>query len=202
MDASGVSEIAFADIVALHGERSLTPETERDFTAAFVVVSATPAPQSLLEAVKTWAEVLAGERRGEFEWLSFGDATTGLATLDTQLGPQGAVADFDQPAEEDHCDSVGQDCATGYACYGFVDAGALCCVAGKAAEGEPCDGGIDCQPGLACRGPASNPEATVCTPYCAYESGVSGSCDTTCEVSFTYWEPVPGQIYAICNPPD
>src|SRR5262249_38078260 len=55
VEASGLTELSFADIVARHGMKPALPEAERAMRAAFVVVSSAPASDAVMEQVGRWS---------------------------------------------------------------------------------------------------------------------------------------------------
>ncbi len=201
VDADGTSEIAFQDIVARHGQRALVPESERHFTGAFVVVSAEPASEEVLQAATVMSEVLGAEREVEQGWLSFSDMTGGRATLDTNLGPTGGVVGLDEPAQWDLCQPVTQDCGEGYGCYGYAQTGAVCSIAGTLAEGQPCSDASDCAPGMGCIGVVEQQGTYRCSPYCEYPGDGERACSNICVGSYRVMVSDSEEIlFAFCDP--
>jgi hypothetical protein len=200
VEASGIGSIAFADIVALHGERQPATEDERHFTAAVVVVSAQPATDASLELVSQWAESLGGDEviTG---WASFETIASGRATLETRLATRRRI---DQPpyippgepgAAEVACDLFAQQCPLGLGCYGAVHP--VCMQPGTGIEGATCTTDTDCEPGSGCTALGE------CAEYCDVIGPLSpDSCSQRCGGAFTeITDPATSMVVsAICEP--
>lgn len=110
VEASGVSTLQFSSIVVRHGTPKLLPSNQRGFSGAFVVVSAAPAADSVLNDVAGFAAGF-GNRNAVAGWPSFEDATGGRATMNTELGARRAVGNAPPPPRKPPtCDIVKQDC--------------------------------------------------------------------------------------------
>lgn len=174
-EASSVGEILLDDIIALHGERTLLPASERHFTSAFVVVSRAPASESVLAQVSRWAEIFGNHVSGP--WDSFEEATGGRATLDARLGARRAQADPLVTPDLSHrvagaaCDVIEQDCGAGMACRAFADP--FCQAAGSGTQGEACQSGTGCAAGFDCNN-------GVCIAHCTLLPNHPKNCGTLC----------------------
>ena len=74
------------NIIATHGTRP--PATQRDFRAAFVLVTAAAAAPSQLDRAARWARRFSGDEKSPTTGpISFGEATRGMATMTTRLRP-------------------------------------------------------------------------------------------------------------------
>jgi hypothetical protein len=189
VEASGIKDIAFADIQKRHGVARLLPEAERHFTAAFVVISKTPAADSVLAEVATYAAVF-GNRSDEGGWQSFEEATTGLATMTTTLGPRRKVGDAPPaPRAPKTCDVLAQDCERAeLACH--LAKNNYCSLSGPAVKGEPCSTDTSCARGLGCIASSDAPTDFQCQPYCDPDMAAAGptSCNTVCgDGNFVYF---------------
>ncbi len=178
IDASGMDEITLADIQAVHGVRTPLAESERTFTMAVVVLSATPATDEMMAAASAWAESFGGNTPGS-PWASFEELTGGRARMNTRLGERRRVdapPDEPPPGPEPECSVVDQDCGAGLACY---DAEwSVCLPEGVAQLGDPCSDDTDCAAGLAC---AWGTGADLCAPYCDLFDATSPlACETLC----------------------
>ncbi len=178
VEASGTTQLTRDDFVATYGTALELDEDERDFTAAFVVVSAAPVPDSVLDEVGKWAAI-AGSRRDDAEVPSFEELTGGRATLDTELGLQRTV---DQPPPApwmpDPCDLEAQDCGEGRACF-FGRRHNICGLSRGGVRDELCDEPSDCAPGLSCiESGTGGPSA--CEPYCNPDDGADDACSNLC----------------------
>jgi hypothetical protein len=180
VEASGIKDIAFADIQQRHGVARLLPETERHFTSAFVVVSATPAADSVMKDVATFAAVF-GNQSDENGWQSFEEATGGLATMSTALGPRRKVGDPPPAARAPKtCSVLAQDCERPeLACH--MAKNNYCALAGPATKDMPCNSDTICARGFSCIASSAAPQDFKCEPYCDPDtaSGPS-SCNAVC----------------------
>jgi hypothetical protein len=181
VEASGISEIAFADIVALHGERASTPEEERHFRAAFVLLTAAPASEERLDALATWSGIFGALMPEQSGWRSFESTALGRATLDASLGERRKVGEVNPDPDPDPgapCDVYAQDCGTGLACFDLLEP--LCAVPGGVADGQPCQTVNACTEGSGCQAALSGSEF-LCTPYCdPFDSASPVACETLC----------------------
>lgn len=179
VEAASLTTLPFADIVARHGTVEPLPPEARHFKAAFVVVSADPAPDAVMSDVANWAAVF-GNRLAQPPLKSFEEDTGGKATLDTVLGPRRDAADPPPPERERfECDPVEQDCEQGLGCYFH---GLPLCAASDGLElDEPCDAEFACAPGLDCVSGTEAPDEYFCQPYCDANDPESPlACDTLC----------------------
>ena len=87
LDVMSIRQVSTAEIISTHGPRARNPVT--NYRAAFVVVSASPAPQDVLDAVaktaQTMANIIPDIEREFVEADSFFGATRGRATMDTLI---------------------------------------------------------------------------------------------------------------------
>jgi hypothetical protein len=181
VEADGLHELAFADIVARHGEAEILPEDARHLTAAFAVISSEPAPDDVLSDVGEYAAAFGNRGTSPYIVGSFEELTGDRATLDTRLGPRRAVSSaVPEPREFFECDLLLQDCPRPeLACYGFTPN--LCALSAGLLEGETCDGQFACAPGLDCFSGPSAPDVYACTPYCDSDDDSSSlACATLC----------------------
>ena len=200
VEASSLTTLPFADIVARHGSVERLPEPERHFKAAFVVVSANPAPEWVMQDVAEWAAVF-GNRSKQPPWKSFEEDTGGLATLDTVLGPRRDPADPPPPERERfECDPLAQDCGDGLGCY--LHSVALCALNDGLERGEPCDVEFACAPGLDCVASADVPDDYSCEPYCDAKDPESPlACDSLCPDNYFNTSDANGVLLAsLCLP--
>ncbi len=179
VEATSLTTLPFADIVARHGTVERLPPEARHFTAAFVVVSAEPAPDSVMSDVAGWAAVL-GNRVQRPPFKSFEENTGGEATLDTMLGLRRDASDPPPPERERfECDPLTQDCDDGLGCY--FHRLPLCAASDGVKLDEPCDAEFACAPGLDCVANSEAPNDYFCKPYCdAGDSSSTLACDTLC----------------------
>jgi hypothetical protein len=178
VEAAGIGTLATADIVTDYGSVPALPEAERALRAVFVVLSAAPASDELLDDVARWAAV-HGNRVNASNILSWEELTGGLMTLDTTLGPRRAL---DEPAPpprvQSSCDLWEQDCGAGRACF-FGTASHYCGLSRGGTRGEPCASGADCAPGFACVG-SQTVVAAACQPYCSADDDDPDACSSLC----------------------
>jgi hypothetical protein len=111
VEADGIDTVTFAEIQARHGQKPMLPQADRVMRAAFVVISATPASDEVMNDVARFAAVFGG-RETVTEWASFGTIASERATLDTELGSRRNTATPPPPVRElFECDVLAQDCA-------------------------------------------------------------------------------------------
>jgi hypothetical protein len=180
VEAGGMHEIAFADIVARHGEIEPLAEADRHFSAAFIVVSSEPAPDEVMDDVAEWAAAF-GNRGTSGVVTAFETLTGDRATLDTTLGPRRTqAAPAPELRERFECDVLGQDCPRPeLACYGFGPS--FCALSGGVTEGQACDQLFACAAGLDCYSGPSDPDTYLCTPYCDPDDDASPlACSALC----------------------
>jgi hypothetical protein len=184
VDADAVNTVSMAEIVAQHGEVELLSGDERQLSAAFVLLTATPAADEVLSEIAEWAAIF-GNRQSDSRLRPFEELTGGLATLDTELGPR---RDRSDPAPRVRpaalCDLLQQDCeGTGVGCYlaGLPEQPTFCGLSGGVQMGESCDDALDCEPGLTCIESETTAEP-VCTPFCDHQDAQSSkACETLCD---------------------
>lgn len=199
VEASGVTTVTLAEIQARHGVPPLLSESERNFSAAFVVFSAEPAPDALLREVADWAAVW-GNRRTISGWSSFESNTLGRARMNTALGPRRSQSDpAPPPRVRFECDVVAQDCGSPE--LGCHWPPALCARSRGIARGEACDGPFACAPGHECMAPTSDPGNFRCIAYCDPDSaGTPKSCDTVCPGKEILLQGDDGTSHSVCPP--
>jgi hypothetical protein len=200
IEASGITNLPFADIRARHGDRVLLPEAERHFKAAFVVISSQPAPDDVMADVARWAAIF-GNRLDYANWSSFELDTGGLATLDTQLGPRRTTENPAPPPREPvTCDVISQDCPRPeLACY--RGSAGYCAIHEGVEKGEPCDSLYSCAPGLDCISSNAAPTVYTCQPYCdiAAPAGANG-CQTLCDGDYVTLGSMGQMVAGLCLP--
>jgi hypothetical protein len=203
VEADGISLITTSDIVARHGEVP-TGADNRQLSAAFVVLTATPAPDSVLEEIATWAAAF-GHREDNTDITSFQDLTGGRATLNTQLGPRRSASEPPPQVRPPwSCDLIEQDCGMGsVGCYlaGLPEQNGFCALSGGRQAGEPCGNARDCAPGLTCEQSDSTGDP-MCTPFCDHEDAQSPqACQTVCERTLFLTDPDGNILSGQCLPP-
>lgn len=184
VEAAGIRNIAFADVVARHGEIQELPSKERQFRAAFIVASAQPASTEVLDDVAEWAAAF-GNRGTSPVVTAFEKLTGGRATLDTKLGPRRPAADrVPEPRKALTCSVLAQDCPQPQlACYGVSVP--ICALSAHVAKGTTCDSEYACEAGLDCFATPANPDAFVCLPYCEPDdTSHAKACQTLCSSTF------------------
>lgn len=200
VEADGISQIDFADVLARHGEVALRDADERSFSAAFIVVSSAPATAEVLQDVAEWAAAF-GNRGTSPVVTPFETLTGDRATLNTELGPRRNTSSVVPEARvRFECDVLEQDCPRAeLGCYGPP---ASCALSGSVAEGTSCDAMFACAPGFDCYSGPGDPAAYVCTPYCdPSDDAAPLACMSLCpgeELSFLDEDDVP--IGAVCLP--
>lgn len=163
IEASGLGAIETSAIVARHGERAPTPEAERHFTAAFVVVTSAPANLAFLDRVVEWQETFGGHAPDDGLVSSFAEHTGGRATLTTRIGRRRTSSDPAPPSAAPVCDPFAQDCASPLlGCYDFE--APECLPSGGLPAGASCEFTNDCAPGSECGSFGSAP--STCVRYC------------------------------------
>jgi hypothetical protein len=178
VEADGIRSIDTDELAARHGVVRVLPQNERAFTAVFVVVSATPAPDAVLDHVGAWAAIF-GNRQASSDLSSFETLTGGRATIDTALGPRRSVDDAPSVLRVPmDCDLLAQGCGAGKACF-FFQSGNYCGLAGAGLRDEPCTRHTECAPGLECS-PNESGDAYACEPYCNLDTTASDACVNVC----------------------
>jgi hypothetical protein len=204
VDADAMSVVNMAEIIAEHGEVDPLSASERQFSATFVLLTAAPAEDEVLTEIAEWAAIF-GNRQDDARLRSFEEITGGLATLDTELGPRRDRAD-DPPRVRPPaiCDLLQQDCeGEAVGCYvaGLTEQPTFCGLSGGAQAGEPCDGALDCAPGLTCVEGESSTEP-VCTPFCDHQDAQSSTaCETLCDRTLFLTDPAGNILSGQCLPP-
>jgi hypothetical protein len=192
VEASGISTISFADIIARHGTMTLLPSSARHFTSAFVVLSSAPVAESVLSEVAHWAAVFAG-RETVTGWKSFDGYTGGRASMSTTLGPRRDLSTPPPPVRERFaCNGVTQDCGRPeLACY--MAPPSFCGLAGNVGRGQPCTASLDCAKGSDC-------VSSKCQPFCDASSTTSASsCQVLCPSAYGSYKDSSGAVLAyIC----
>lgn len=204
VEADGVDTVSMDDLVQRHGEVALLPDTERDFSAAFVVLSDRPAAEDVLREIAEWAAIFGG-RQEDLELRSFEELTQGLATLDTELGPRRPRSDAPlevRPAVT--CDLLVQDCEpSGVGCYvaGLPEQPTFCALSGGVEVDQPCSNPRDCAPGLTCIESDSTGDY-LCTPFCDHEDDQSPrACQTLCDRTLFLTDSDGNILSGQCLPP-
>jgi hypothetical protein len=189
VDATGLGTIELADIVSLHGERPLLEPAQRHFNSAFVVFSASPAPDHYMQLVSGYAETLGNHRPDDTADISFEVATGGRATLETTLGSRRSASDPLVVLKSQACDPIAQDCADGAGCYNPYEPN--CRPQGQAKSGDSCLVDTDCVAGDICMGHAPG----LCAPFCdGSDASSPKACARLCPTNFvTPTTPLPGK---------
>jgi hypothetical protein len=201
VEADGIDTVTFAEIQARHGQKPMLPQADRVMRAAFVVISATPASDEVMNDVARFAAVFGG-RETVTEWASFGTIASERATLDTELGSRRNTATPPPPVRElFECDVLAQDCARPeLGCYLWPPS--FCALTGNVALDQPCDAAFACAPGLDCVASNANPTAFVCKPYCDPTSTTSAdSCQVLCPDTYSEYRTTAGELLGgLCFP--
>jgi hypothetical protein len=93
VEGSGIGAIAMSAIVARHGARAPASAADKQLTAAFVVVSAAPEPDAMLDPVVTWQQYWGGDIPSNSGEMSFATATGNRAAMTTRIGRRRTSAD-------------------------------------------------------------------------------------------------------------
>lgn len=201
VEADGMEIIPFAAILERHGEVPLLAASERAFRSAFVVISASPASDEVMNDVAAYAAAF-GNRAETAEWLSFETHTQGRATMTTTLGARRDVSMAVPPVRAVHeCDVLTQDCGRPeLGCHLYPPA--FCALNGDVALDEPCDAAFECAPGLDCVSGASAPDSYVCKPYCdPVDHAAADSCQNLCPGNFLEFRSTQGDVLGgLCVP--
>ena len=122
VEAAGTAQITMSSIIARHGTRTAATDAEKHFTAAFVVVTATPASQAVLDNVVMWQETLGNHQLLSGTSISFQTFTGGRATLETRIGRHRTSSDpAPLPPVPTTCSVLKQDCGrNNVGCYDFT----------------------------------------------------------------------------------
>jgi hypothetical protein len=178
LEGTGTSQILFADILKFHGEVPLKPANQRAYTSAFVVLSASPASDEVMNKVASWQEVFGNYVAGTGLNRSFAERTGNRATLTSRLGRRRTPGDpLPTPPAPTACSVTLQDCGAGLGCYG--SATRKCSVAGALAIGQTCSQNSDCVPGAGCPN-----QLKQCVAYCdPVDASASKACNTFCKAS-------------------
>lgn len=204
VEADGVGSVSMTDIVDRHGEVKVLSNAARDFSAAFVVLSATPAADDVLNEIAQWAAIFGG-RQNDAELRSFAELTQGLATLDTELGPRRGASQPRPPVRPAvTCDLLAQDCEpAGVGCYlaGLAEQPTFCALSGGAAVDESCTSPRDCAPGLTCVESDSSGDP-LCSPFCDHQDEDSPrACQTVCDRTLYLTDDAGNILNGQCVPP-
>jgi hypothetical protein len=180
VEADGINLVESAAIIAKHGEVRLLPPAERAFSTAFVVISATPATDSVLDEIGERAKNHAGKPANlAFSGPPFPAITGGRATMETTLGPRRAA---DAPAPPIRvprsCDLLEQDCRADSTCH-YVSFVTTCGLTRGGTRDEPCSLPADCAPGLGCSQNQAG-DVRACEPYCNPDPSAANACGTQC----------------------
>lgn len=170
LTASGISKVSISDIIAFHGERKLSTETERNVRVAFALVSATRASQTYLDQVANLAAVFGGEQTStKLGWKSYNYFTGGKGTLTWKIGTRRdttvALEPWVSPVFQE-CSTLTQNCPENLTCYGTSNL--YCAHTGSLNMGEACKDANDCTKGLTCSWIPGSVNDYVCAPYCDY----------------------------------
>jgi hypothetical protein len=183
VEAAGIRAVTTQEITDALGVVTELPQGDRAFTAAFVVLSATPASDAVLDLVGTYVAGLSGAV-DDPHWPSFEKLTGGRATVDTTLGPRLPIGTA-PPALRvpKHCDVYAQDCGSARACYYFSPDGGLCGISRGGTRDEACTRPSDCAPGLTCERNAGG-DKMACEPYCNPDTDADDYCGLMCPLFY------------------
>ena len=93
MVGTGIGQIATSDIVSRHGNRAPAADSDKHFTAAFVLVTSTPAATDMLDRYVYYQQVWGAEVTSLNGWMSFGYHTGNRANMTTHIGRRRTSAD-------------------------------------------------------------------------------------------------------------
>ena len=180
IEGTGTSQILFADILKFHGEVPLKAANQHAYTSAFVVVSSSPANDTVLSRVSSWQEVFGNYIAGTGLNRSFAERTGNRASITSRLGQRRTPTDpIPAPPPPAACSVTLQDCGAGLGCYG--SATRKCAVAGTLAIGQACTQNSDCIPGGGCP-----TQLKQCVNYCdPLDATAPKACATFCKAGTT-----------------
>lgn len=191
IEASGIQEILMSDLLLAHGPRALTPEDQRTYAGALIVLTPTPASDEMMTAASAWAEAFGGHVE-DAPWPSFNELTGGRAHMTMRLGERRDPAiEFEaHELPEAQCSVTAQDCDLGLGCYSPDQA--VCLVEGSTPFGSPCERDTDCSAGLGC---GHKGELRLCSPYCNLDdSDATAACSVLCPDAYgLIVDPVTGE---------
>jgi hypothetical protein len=185
VEAAGTAQIAMSNIISRHGVRAGAAEADRHFTAAFVVVTAAPASQTVLNAVVKWQEIFGNHQPSTGAWLSFEAHSGGRASLETRIGRRRTSNDpAPYPPIPDTCNLFTQNCGSPAAgCYDFETP--KCYPSKGFAIGATCEFTNDCAPGNTCV-PSSFDTSMLCEPICDPNSdALPTACSKLCPGNYS-----------------
>jgi hypothetical protein len=163
VEAAGTAQITMSSIIARHGTRAAAAEAEKHFTAAFVVVTATPASQAVLDNVVMFQETFGNHQLVSGISISFQTYTGGRATLETRIGRHRTSSDSAPlPPVPTTCGVLQQDCGrSNVGCYDFNTP--TCYSSNGYAVGAACEYTNDCAVGATCMSINGN---SHCVAFC------------------------------------
>jgi hypothetical protein len=199
VEADGIKTFPATDIIAKHGLVRELPGDTRAFTAAFVVISAAPVSDAVLDEIGSSVAVY-GKQVADPNGQSLDAVTGGRATVDTRLGPRRAVNDpppaLRVPAT---CDLLAQDCGVDRGCF-FWNYVPTCGVSHGAQRDESCATDPDCSAGLACV-PSGTTGNFSCQPYCTTTGSGSNACASECSSYHALVDKQSVVVAGVCEPP-
>ncbi len=185
VEAAGIGQITMASIIARHGVRAAAAETDKHFTSAFVLVTAAPASQAVLDNVVMYQETFGNHQLLSGTSISFETLTGGRATLETRIGRKRTSSD---PAPltpiATTCNVLKQDCGRdNVGCYDLDTP--TCYESMGKALGAACQYTNDCVPGAGCL-PSLTSGNLYCAAYCDPSSTTSAvACSKLCPDNYT-----------------
>jgi hypothetical protein len=199
VEADGIKTFPASDIIAKHGQVIEQPGDKAALTAAFVVVSATPVSDAILDDIGSMVAVYGGQA-ADPNMQSIDAVTAGHVSVDTRLGPRRAVSDA-PPAMRvpSQCDRLGQDCGGGRGCF-FRDYVPTCGLSRGAKRDAACAVDSDCAAGLACVASGTT-SMSACEPFCTTTGSGSQSCDSQCATYYTLLTQDNVVVGDVCQPP-
>jgi len=199
VEADGIKTFPASDIIAKHGQVVELAGDEATFSAAFVVVSATPVSDAVLDDIGSMVAVYGGQAPDPNQQ-SLGTVSGGHVSVDTRLGPRRAVSDAAPGLRvPSQCDLLAQDCGDGRGCF-FRDYVPTCGVSRGAERDDSCAVDTDCAAGLACI-PSGTTGMFACEPYCTTAGNNSESCDAQCTVYHALVTQDNVVVADVCQPP-
>jgi hypothetical protein len=200
VEADGLADLAFSDIVAKHGARQPAADKDKNFTAAFVLVSSTPATPAAMDQLVEWQEIFGKHIPGRGGWISFEQHTGGRAHLSTRIGRRRTTQDPPPvPPSPKPCDVIAQNCGSPkLGCFVINDP--TCYGSQQFPLGSHCVYDNDCAPGTTCYG--FTEATTVCSAICDPNNDNSPkACSKLCPGKFvTHTNENLVEDSAICQP--
>ncbi|MET0789989.1 MAG: hypothetical protein ABW061_00580 [Polyangiaceae bacterium] len=185
VEADGLGELPFSDIVAKHGPRAPAADKDKSFSAAFVLVTSAPATPAVMDQVVEWQEIFGKHQPARGGWISFEQHTGGRAHLSTRIGRRRTSQDpAPTPPVPKTCELFAQNCGSPkLGCYVFDEP--ACYTSQQIPIGGACVFDNDCVPGCSCIMPDFTKPDAVCSPICDPNDDASAkACSKLCPGSF------------------